>query len=407
MSSLLINRNPIINGNASLLPSSKSISNRALILRALSGNQSDINNLSTARDTQLMQALINSPAKVIDVMDAGTTMRFLTAYFSLTGKNKVITGSARMKERPIGLLVNALKEIGVTINYLEKEGFPPLEIIGFGGQRTEIVKIPGDVSSQYISALMMTAAHLPKGLTIQLEGKIGSRPYIEMTASLLKDFGIECDFTANRISIPHGKFQPASITVEADWSAASYWFAFVALAEVGKVTLPNISEQSLQGDRAAVEVMGKLGVKTQFGKSVTQLTKQPHNSTLEWDFTNCPDLAQTVLPVCAAKGIRGKFTGLESLRIKETDRILALQTELAKIGTTIQEENSSWNLFPGNFSEKKPIIIKTYHDHRMAMGLAPLATLMDIRIEDPEVVNKSYPGFWEDMKSVGFQITTI
>ena len=407
MSSLLINRNPIINGNASLLPSSKSISNRALILRALSGNQSDINNLSTARDTQLMQALIDSPDKVIDVMDAGTTMRFLTAYFSLTGKNKVITGSARMKERPIGLLVNALKEIGVTINYLEKEGFPPLEIIGFGGQRTEIVKIPGDVSSQYISALMMTAAHLPKGLTIQLEGKIGSRPYIEMTASLLKDFGIECDFTANRISIPHGKFQPASITVEADWSAASYWFAFVALAEVGKVTLPNISEQSLQGDRAAVEVMGKVGVKTQFGKSVTQLTKQPHNSTLEWDFTNCPDLAQTVLPVCAAKGIRGKFTGLESLRIKETDRILALQTELAKIGTTIQEENSSWNLFPGNFSEKKPIIIKTYHDHRMAMGLAPLATLMDIRIEDPEVVNKSYPGFWEDMKSVGFQITTI
>ena len=404
MSSLLISKNADVNGNASLLPSSKSISNRALILHALSGNTSDIRNLSTARDTQLVQALIDSSDKVIDIMDAGTTMRFLTAYFSLTGKNKVIIGSERMKQRPIALLVNALREIGVTIQYLEKEGFPPIETIGFSEQKTNTVSMPGDVSSQYISALMMTASLLPDGLVIHLKGKIGSRPYIEMTAALLKQFGILCEFNGNSIHVHHSEYKPASITIEADWSAASYWFAFVALAETGEVTLPHVSEQSLQGDRVAVEVMGKLGVKTQFGKNFTTLTKQPHNTSLEWDFTDCPDLAQTVLPVCAAKGISGKFKGLESLRIKETDRIAALQAELAKIGAALHEEHSVWNLSPGHLPQNKLITIKTYHDHRMAMGMAPLATMMDLAIESSDVVNKSYPGFWEDMKAVGFRI---
>ena len=404
MSSIHISRNPNLNGNASLLPSSKSISNRTLILNALSGNKSVITNLSSARDTQLMQALIDSPDKIIDIMDAGTTMRFLTAYFSLTGQHKVITGSERMKQRPIGLLVNALREIGVTIHYQEKEGFPPIETVGFSIQKGNTVRIPGDVSSQYISALMMTAPLLRDGLVIQLEGKIGSRPYIEMTAALMKDFGISCEFKGNSIHIHHGEYHPASIAIEADWSAASYWFAFIALAETGKVTLPHVSEQSLQGDRVAVEVMNKLGVKTQFGKSLTVLTKQPHNTSLEWDFTDCPDLAQTVLPVCAAKGIPGRFKGLESLRIKETDRIAALQAELAKIGAALQEGNSVWNLIPGHYSKAQSVTIKTYHDHRMAMGMAPLATMMDVTIESPEVVNKSYPGFWEDMKGVGFEI---
>ncbi len=407
MSSLLITRNPIVFGSASLLPSSKSISNRALILNALSGNQSILTNLSAARDTRLMESLINSPEKVIDVIDAGTTMRFLTAYFALTGKNKIINGSDRMKQRPIGLLVNALREIGVTIRYTEKERFPPIEVIGFAGQDADSVSIPGDVSSQYISALMMTAPLLPDGLVIQLEGKIGSRPYIEMTAALMKDFGISCEFNGNNIQIPHKKYQPASITIEADWSAASYWFAFVALAETGEITLPHVSAKSLQGDKVAVEVMSKLGVKTEFEKSQATLSKQAHDLSIEWDFSDCPDLAQTVLPVCAAKGIHGKFRGMESLRIKETDRIAALQVELAKIGAALHEEHSIWNLIPGHFPKNQSITVKTYHDHRMAMGMAPLATLMDLIIESPEVVNKSYPGFWEDMKAVGFQIKKV
>jgi 3-phosphoshikimate 1-carboxyvinyltransferase len=407
VSSILISRNPNVKGNASLLPSSKSISNRVLILNALSSNKSTIRNLSTARDTQLMQALIDSPDKVIDIMDAGTTMRFLAAYYSLTGQHKIITGSDRMKQRPIGLLVNALREIGVTIRYKEKEGFPPIETAGFSIQKSNTVRIPGDVSSQYISALMMTAPLLQDGLVIQLEGKIGSRPYIEMTAALMKDFGISCEFKGNSIQILPSKYLPATITIEADWSAASYWFAFVALAETGEVTLPHVSEQSLQGDRVAVEVMSKLGVKTLFGKNLTTLTKQPHNTSIEWDFLDCPDLAQTVLPVCAAKGIPGRFVGLESLRIKETDRIAALQTELAKIGAALEEGHSVWNLIPGHYSKTQSVTIKTYHDHRMAMGMAPLATLMDVTIESPEVVNKSYPGFWEDMKTVGFEIQGI
>jgi len=407
VSSILISKNPNVKGNTSLLPSSKSISNRALILNALSGNKSTISNLSTARDTQLMRALIDSPDKVIDIMDAGTTMRFLTAYFSLTGENKVITGSERMKQRPIGLLVNALREIGVTIHYKEKEGFPPIETAGYNKQIANTVRIPGDVSSQYISALMMTAPLLQDGLVIQLEGKIGSRPYIEMTASLMKDFGIPCEFKGNSIHVPFHAYSPATIAIEADWSAASYWFAFVALAETGEVSLPHVSEQSLQGDRVVVEVMSKLGVKTQFGTSLTMLTKQPHYTSLDWDFTDCPDLAQTVLPVCAAKGISGKFKGLESLRIKETDRIAALQIELVKIGAVLQEEHDGWNLVPGHFSKIQSIRINTYHDHRMAMGLAPLATLLDLTIESPEVVNKSYPGFWKDMRAVGFHTKAV
>lgn len=405
MSAISITQCARVNGTALLLPSSKSISNRALILNALSGNQSVLTNLSTARDTQLMKTLIDSPDRIIDVMDAGTTMRFLTAYFSLTDRKKLITGSERMRQRPIRLLVNALKEIGVTIGYSENEGYPPIEIVGFNAQQKDRVKIPGNVSSQYISALMMTAPLLSRGLTIQLEGKVGSKPYIEMTAALMKEFGISCTYHGNDIHVPHGNFKPASLEIEADWSAASYWFAVIALAKEGQIQLPHVSQKSLQGDRMAVEVMSRLGVKAEFGKDLTTLSKQLNQPTLEWDFTDCPDLAQTVLPVCAAKRIPGKFKGMESLRIKETDRIAALQTELEKIGAQLTEHQSEWELIPGKISTPKNITIKTYHDHRMAMGMAPLATVMNLTIEEPQVVNKSYPGFWEDMKSVGFRIS--
>jgi 3-phosphoshikimate 1-carboxyvinyltransferase len=253
---------------------------------------------------------------------------------------------------------------------------------------------------------MMIAPSLPKGLTIQLKGEVGSVPYIKMTASLMKGFGVEpsLDFKKNTISIKNGMYHPASVTIEADWSAASYWLAFVALAKEAKIILPNVSEKSLQGDRVIVDIMKKLGVNSIFTNGSLELTKANSENNITWDFKDCPDLAQTVLPVCAAKGITGHFTGLESLRIKETDRIAALQNELLKIGAKLSEpETGNWKLEPGNISSlKEPI--ETYHDHRMAMGFAPWAALTDITILAPEVVNKSYPDFWEDVQASGFSI---
>jgi 3-phosphoshikimate 1-carboxyvinyltransferase len=398
-----------IAGIASQLPSSKSISNRALILKALSGNQSVVSNLSSARDTQLMQALVNSDASVIDVMDAGTTMRFLTAFFSIRGKHKLLTGTDRMKQRPIGLLVDALRKIGAEIKYAGVEGFPPIEIMGFQGQKTNSIDIPGNISSQYISALMMVAPSLPQGLTIQLTGGVGSIPYIKMTASLMEDFGaeLEMDFEKGKIHVKSGGYKSSNVTVEADWSAASYWFGFVALAEKGDVVLRNVTINSLQGDRAIVEIMDQLGVWSEFQGSTLKLSKKDFSSHLEFDFRDCPDLAQTVIPVCAAKGITGEFKGLESLPIKETDRIAALQNEIAKINAKLTEPSKgTWRLEPGKITSL-PITIQTYHDHRMAMGFAPWSTLTSLTIESPEVVNKSYPGFWEDVKSVGVQTEIV
>ncbi|MBP9925529.1 MAG: 3-phosphoshikimate 1-carboxyvinyltransferase [Cyclobacteriaceae bacterium] len=406
MAYLSIPKNAQLSGTAHKLSSSKSISNRALLLKAFSGNQSVVSNLSDARDTQLMNRLVTSPDSIIDVMDAGTTMRFLTAYFAITNNHKVLTGTARMKERPIGILVDALRELGVTIDYLEMEGFPPIETKGFVTQKTNTLTIPGNVSSQYISALMMVAPTLPMGLTLSLTGKIGSVPYIQMTAALMQEFGAICqiDLEAQKIAIPPMAYKPTDITVEADWSSISYWYGFTALAETAAITLPNVSEKSLQGDRVIAEIMDRLGVTSIFKNNQLFLSKKDAATELTWNFKDCPDLAQTVLPVCAAKGIRGTFTGLESLRIKETDRIAALQTELGKIGATLTEvETGCWFLVPGKVSSNE-IIINTYHDHRMAMGLAPLATLTNLKIESPDVVNKSYPGFWDDMQSVGFEI---
>ena len=379
-----------------------------LLLNALSGNQSVVSNLSAARDTQLMNRLVNSHEKTIDVMDAGTTMRFLTAYFALGGKQKILTGSDRMKERPIGILVEALRKLGASINSLGLEGFPPIETKGFEGQLTDKLEMPGNVSSQYISALMMVAPLLPKGLTIQLQGKVGSIPYIRMTAALLKKFGVDIllDFENGVIKIPNSTYISAEVTVEADWSSASYWFAFTALANEAEVVLPNVSEKSLQGDRVIVEIMHQLGVDSIFENGNVRLTKKACTTNLVWDFKDCPDLAQTVLPVCAAKGISGEFTGMESLRIKETDRIAALQHELRKLGAQLNEPSTGHWALESRMLPNHTVTINTYHDHRMAMGFAPLATLMDLKIESPEVVNKSYPSFWADMRSIGFDTTT-
>ena len=385
-----------------LLPASKSISNRALIINALAGGRSELHNLSDANDTQLMLRLVNATDKVIDVEDAGTTMRFLTAYFSITNQQRILTGTARMKERPIAILVDALRKLGVEIEYLENEGFPSHEIKKFSEQKTNNIRIRGDVSSQYISALMMVAPILPAGLTLTLEGKVGSRPYIEMTASLMKHFGVVTNVLADEIVIPHQSYRPEPFTVESDWSAASYWFAFAALAEKADLVLPKLLINSLQGDSAIAKIMDDLGVKSQFENGLLRLSKKESKKELRYDFTDCPDLAQTVSVVCAAKNIKGYFTGLESLRIKETDRIKALQNELSKIGADLHEEDPEhWTLIPSASLPTQASFL-TYKDHRMAMAFAPLATLMDVEIERPDVVRKSYPNFWNDMKSVGF-----
>lgn len=402
-----IERTAVLKGETNLLPASKSISNRALIINALAGNTSQLHNLSDANDTQLMMKLVNSHEEIIDVEDAGTTMRFLTAYFSITNQRKVMTGTSRMKERPIGILVDALHLLGVAIRYLEKEGFPPHEIQGFTGQKANTVRIRGDVSSQYISALMMIAPSLPEGLTLVLEGKIGSRPYIEMTAALMKHFGAACTMKEDKVIIPHHAYKPASFTVESDWSAASYWFAFAALAKEADILLPRLTLASLQGDSKIVTIMESLGVSAHLENGLLRLQKTENKQEIYWDFTDCPDLAQTVAVICAAKGIRGYFTGLESLRIKETDRIAALQNELGKIGADLIEIDSAhWTLVP---SKGLPQFasFKTYKDHRMAMAFAPLGTLMNVEIENPDVVRKSYPNFWDDMITVGFPVKKI
>jgi len=391
-------------GKASLLPASKSISNRALIINALAGNSSKLENLSDANDTQLMLRLVNSKDPIIDVEDAGTTMRFLTAYFSVTGQHKVMTGTERMKERPIGILVNALRTLGAEIDYLERDEYPPHEIKNFTGQKANELRVRGDVSSQYISALMMIAPVLPKGLTIIFEGKVGSRPYIEMTATLMKHFSVESSLLDDRVIIAHQDYRPSSFTVESDWSAASYWFAFTALAADASILLPRLTLNSVQGDSKIVEMGTSLGVNAKLENGLLNLTKCEAKKEFSWDFTHCPDLAQTVAVICAAKGINATFTGLESLRIKETDRIAALQNELRKIGADlIEHDNTRWTVTPSS-NLPTAASFQTYKDHRMAMAFAPLATLMDVQVENRDVVRKSYPNFWNDMESFGFPV---
>lgn len=407
MKSIRLKLTPVIKGTAKLLPASKSISNRALIINALAGNQSALHNLSDANDTQLMLRLVNAEDRTIDVEDAGTTMRFLTAYFAVRNQRKTLTGTARMKERPIAILVDALRSLGAEIQYLEKEGYPPHELKGFTQQKTKHLRIRGDVSSQYISALMMVAPVLPEGLELTLEGKVGSRPYIEMTAAIMRHFGVTCKLEEDRVIIPHGTYSPSDFTVESDWSAASYWFAYAALAAEADIVLPKLSLNSLQGDSAIMKIMEQLGVKAAMRDGMLHLSKATHNPTLSWDFTHCPDLAQTVAVVCAAKGIEGTFTGLESLRIKETDRIAALQNELRKIGADLIEVDSAhWTLKPTRHLPANATF-QTYKDHRMAMAFAPLCTLMEVVIENPDAVRKSYPNFWNDLNSVGINTDQI
>lgn len=386
------------------LASSKSESNRALILDALTGFRCQLDNLSTARDTQTMIRLLrDADAPTADVLDAGTTMRFLTAYFALTGQTKVMTGTPRMCERPIGLLVDALRTLGADITYLGQEGYPPLQTAGFHPSGINELSIRGDVSSQYISALAMLAPYLPTGLTLHLTGTLGSVPYMTMTLQQMAVFGVTADWAAQTIKIPAGTYQPTTYAVESDWSGASYWFSTVALAADADIELLGLKEQSLQGDSAIVGIMDQVGVEAAYTGRGFRLTKKAAADHLSVDFTNCPDLAQTVAVCCAMKGIPATFTGVESLKIKETDRVVAIQNELRKFGADLVEivPNERYEVRSATLSATtEPVRINTYDDHRMAMAFAPIAMLRPVIIEEPGVVAKSYPSFWDDFKKI-------
>ena len=391
------------------LPASKSESNRALIINALAKGDSIIENLSEARDTQIMLKLLGADDKTLDVLDAGTTMRFLTAFFSVTNSNKILTGTERMRQRPIGILVDALKRIGVEIEYMEKDGFPPIEIKRFAGQITNEVAVSGETSSQFISALLMIAPVMEKGLTITLTGKVASRPYIDMTLGIMKEFGVTASWDGNIIRISHQDYKPVSFGVAPDWSAASYWYSIVALAEEAELHLPGLFENSYQGDKVIAAIMEHLGVHTTYEPTGIVLSKKDHKQELSWDFSNCPDLAQTVAVTAAAKGITLKMTGIESLRIKETDRVAALRKELGKIGTGLMEmSQGEWLVIPGAKGHiPESCNFETYEDHRMAMAFSPLAMVSNVNIQDHTVVRKSYPGFWKDLAVAGMEVTII
>lgn len=411
------------------LTGSKSECNRALIIGALSGGTVKVRNMSDAADTTVLKEVLSPESKVeshksdsglttqdlrlVNIGPAGTAMRFLTAYFAVQpanlndGKGEVIlTGSDRMKQRPIGILVDALRELGADIEYVENEGFPPIKVKGGFKQLTHKIGIKGNISSQYITALLLVAARLPLGLRLEIEGELTSRPYVEMTLAMLRLAGLYYTWKDNAITVPHQDFTPTSLYIEPDWSAASYWYAIAALADDADLFLPGLTQYSLQGDSVITEIMANFGITSQFKNDGVYLQKEAKPLTRKiFDMKGCPDLAQTVIVVCAALGHEATFTGLETLKIKETDRVKALQNELAKIGVKLIEKGEVYKLdCSGKFIPER-IFINTYEDHRMAMAFAPLALLInEVEIEDGQVVEKSYPAFWKDLESVGFMV---
>jgi len=384
------------------LPASKSISNRALILKALSYSDYEIQNLSDCDDTRVLVKALDSNDTTFDIGAAGTAMRFLTAFLSKTMGEWVITGSERMKQRPIKILVDALNSLGARIEYVEKEGFPPLRIFGSALTGGEI-SLNGEVSSQYISALMMIAPYMQKGLKIILEGNVISVPYINMTLEMMRDFGSSVFFKNNMITIRPEPYLPIPYKVESDWSAASYWYEALSLVGKGEVFLSGLRSLSYQGDSKVAELFIQLGVKTEYTPEGVLLTPVAcYTQKMKCDFSNQPDLAQTFAVTCCLKGIPFSFSGLHNLKIKETDRVAALITELHKLGFILSEPGEGMLAWENERCEPASTIsITTYDDHRMAMAFAPAALITPIVIEHPEVVSKSYPGFWGDLEKIG------
>lgn len=390
------------------LESSKSESNRALIISALANCDKNLINLSNARDTKTMRFLLKSQSEILDVKDAGTTMRFIAAYLAIKGNGQILTGTERMKQRPIGPLVDALRELGATVEYLENEGFPPLKINKIENQLTDKISIPGNISSQYISSLLMIAPYLPNGLEITLTTEVFSKPYIEMTLDLMRAFGVYAKWIGNRIIVPHQSYTPTEYSIEGDWSGASYWYSFIAISrKKGYLNIPGLRTYSSQGDQIVSDLMYQMGVISNYETGKVKIMKRDEKRySLNFDFKDCPDLAQTVMVAAAATGITLNITGLESLKIKETDRIEAMKRELAKIGAMLLESTHKWVLKPSdNLPEQ--VFISTYDDHRMAMAFAPLSMIMDVTIENPDVVEKSYPEFWNEVRKIGIEIEKV
>ena len=395
---------------------SKSETNRLLLLQALYTNLI-LENTSNSDDSEVMSRALNSQltthnSQLIDVHHAGTAMRFLTAYFSIQeGKEVVLTGSSRMKERPIKILVDALNELGAEITYEENEGFPPIRIKGKKITQNK-VSLPANVSSQYISALLLIAPKLENGLVLTLEGEITSVPYIKMTLALLNEIGVMTSFENNLITVKSSEVEivSKSITVESDWSSASYWYSIVALSEIGfQVSLSSYKKNSLQGDSALINLYKDFGVETTFNSdnSITiSKTKNCQLSIVNYQLNNSPDIAQTIAVTCFGLGIASNLTGLHTLKIKETDRLEALKIELTKLGAEILVTNDSLHL-KSSSAIKEKISISTYQDHRMAMAFAPLALKVPITINQAEVVSKSYPDFWKDLELVGIENSEI
>jgi len=394
-----------------VLPGSKSVANRALIIHALSYSPYPIENLSDSDDTRVMEQVFNSNTNHFDIGHAGTAMRFLTAFLSQVVGEWTLTGSDRMKQRPIGILVDALNKLGARIEYLENDGFPPLKIFG-SHLKGCVLELDGSVSSQYISALLMIAPTLEGGLTLRLKNKIMSRPYIQMTLKLMERFGVQHVWKGSEIRISEQTYKALPFSVEADWSGASYWYEMAAMADEVDVELIGLHTESLQGDAIIAKWFVQLGIETTSTEKGSRLVKNDKKlpQFLNLNFIENPDVAQTFAVLCVMKQIPFHFTGLETLKIKETNRIAALQDELAKFGAQIAEPAHGELKWEGTFPLEKQVVpeIETYHDHRMAMAFAPACqTFGPVVILDPTVVTKSYPDYWEDLKKVGFDLKEV
>lgn len=402
-----------------MLASSKSESNRALIIQALCNEKFEINNLATAEDTRILKQILETkyetpyPEVTYNIGSAGTTMRFLTAYFSTRPGIFILTGNERMKKRPIGILVDALRKLGANIEHLEEDGFPPLKITGNylkGGE----IEIDGNVSSQFVSALLLVSTEFHSGLIIKFKGEITSRPYIEMTLKMMQEFRVYGLWQRNSISVSKQKYHKKSdegytYTIEGDWSSASYWYAFAALSKEADFVINGLKHQSLQGDAIVADIFSMLGVSTTYVENGIRITKLgTHPEHVGYDFSDCPDLVQTIAVVVSALNMSAYFNGLHTLKIKETDRIIALKNELAKIGVVVEIENDNCIKINTCSNLIQPEFIATYDDHRMAMAFACLAMKFEsITIENPNVIIKSYRNFWKDLKQHDFIIKEI
>lgn len=406
---LLLQKSKVKGNTAVKISGSKSETNRLLLLQALYPNIV-LENISNSDDSEVMIKALSDDVTIKDIHHAGTAMRFLTAFFAIQDEKEVVlNGSSRMKERPIKILVEALQQLDADISYDANEGFPPLRIRGRKITKNKI-SIKADVSSQYISALLLIAPKLENGLELTLEGNITSIPYIQMTLALLNEIGVKTSFTGNTITVAHLKsVEPKNITVESDWSSASYFYSIIALSDIGtEIRLFSYKENSLQGDSALAEIYSDFGVTTTFVGNFILLRKASKCQlpNVSYNLNNSPDTAQTIAVTCFGLGIGCHLTGLHTLKIKETDRLEALKNELAKLGANVSVTNDSLTLEPSS-DIKENITIKTYQDHRMAMAFAPLALRTDIVIEEAEVVSKSYPDFWNDLQNIGFQLSEI